>query len=162
MSKNDVANIKVVNELDGSSKLVFQYLCQVLDKQGKERAAALALKRSKAKLAQATASTGNSGASITQLGLTLDNEPPPSPTIPNKPVPPPPPSRRIVSSASVSDPGDISTGGIKVWASKEKASDVFANTFVTYVFGEIWRAGVTLDWVKGRPSGETTLSWSCS
>jgi len=68
---------------------------------------------------------------------------------------------RIVSDASIADPEQDSAGGNQVFASNEKASDVFANFFMEYVIGWIWPDGITLDWVKGR-IGPTTLNWNIS
>jgi hypothetical protein len=48
-----------------------------------------------------------------------------------------------------------------VWASNEKASDIFANVFTSHVIGRVWPGGVPLDWVRGR-DGVTTLAWSSS
>ena len=65
--------------------------------------------------------------------------------------------RRIVSSASIADPTQDSAGGNRVWASTEKASDIFANVLIPYVFGWLWPHGISLDWVTGR-SGPTTYN----
>ena len=70
-------------------------------------------------------------------------------------------SRRIVSNASIADPNQDSAGGARVWASNEKASDIFANVFTSHVVGRVWPGGVPLDWVRGR-DGVTTLAWSSS
>jgi hypothetical protein len=67
--------------------------------------------------------------------------------------------RRIVSSSSIADINQDSTGGTKVWASNEKASDKFANTFIAYVTRSIWPKGIILDWVQGR-EGVTNLKWN--
>ena len=69
------------------------------------------------------------------------------------------PSRRIVSNASIAAPDEDSSGGSRVWASKEKASDLFANNLMLHVISSIWPDGVKVDWVQGRP-GDTTLVWS--
>lgn len=70
-------------------------------------------------------------------------------------------SRRIVSAASIADPTQDSAGGARVWASNEKASDVFANVLIRYIIGWIWPGGITLDWVESR-DGKTTLNWNDS
>ena len=68
-------------------------------------------------------------------------------------------SRRIVSNASIADPNQSSAGGARVWSSKEKTSDRFANNLMEYVTGSIWPEGITLEWVRGR-GGPTTLTWT--
>src|ERR1700731_3494489 len=70
-------------------------------------------------------------------------------------------TRRIVSNASIADPNQDSAGARDVWASTEKASDLFANNFMTYVLGWMWPSGITLDWVKGR-EGLSVLAWNNS
>ena len=67
-------------------------------------------------------------------------------------------NRRIVSNASISDPTQNSAGGSRVWASNEKASDIFANNLIRHVISSIWPGGVVLDWVQGR-SAATKLVW---
>lgn len=64
--------------------------------------------------------------------------------------------RRIVS---IADINQDSTGGTKIWASNEKASDMFGNTFIAYVIRSIWPKGIILDWVQGR-EGVTSLKWN--
>jgi hypothetical protein len=68
---------------------------------------------------------------------------------------------RAVSSSSIADMNQNSAGGNRVWASNEKASDMFANVFASHVLGRVWPGGVPLDWVRGR-DGVTTLAWSSS
>lgn len=68
-------------------------------------------------------------------------------------------SRRVVSNASIANPGQDSTGGDRIWATNEKASDAFANILMLYIRGKLFPKGIKLDWVKGR-SGDTTLTWS--
>ena len=69
--------------------------------------------------------------------------------------------RRIVSTGSVADPNQDSAGGKRVWASNEKASDVFANNLLMHIIDDVWPGGITLDWVEGRPAA-TTLRWNNS
>ena len=69
-----------------------------------------------------------------------------------------PSTNRIVSVGSVADPDENSAGGARVWASNEKASDIFANNLLMHLIDDIWRDGITLDWVQGR-IGSTVLSW---
>jgi hypothetical protein len=66
---------------------------------------------------------------------------------------------RVVSNASVANPNQDSAGGARVWASNEKASDMFANILIRHVISSIWPDGITLDWVEGR-KGDTELVWS--
>ena len=68
-------------------------------------------------------------------------------------------TRRIVSNASIADPTQDSAGGSRVWASNEKASDIFANILIRHIVSSIWPDGITLDWVQGR-NGDTKLIWS--
>src|SRR5579859_4148331 len=68
-------------------------------------------------------------------------------------------TRRIVSNASIADPTQDSAGGARVWASNEKASDIFANILIRHIISSIWPDGITLDWVQGR-NGDTKLVWS--
>jgi hypothetical protein len=68
-------------------------------------------------------------------------------------------THRVVSNSSIAGPTQDSAGGTRVWASNEKASDIFANIFLLYVISSIWPDGITLDWVQGR-KGETKLVWS--
>ena len=70
-------------------------------------------------------------------------------------------TRRIVSNASIANPNQDSAGGGRVWASNEKASDIFASNFMDYVIGWIWSSRITLDWVRGR-QGDTTIAWCSS
>ena len=67
-------------------------------------------------------------------------------------------TRRIVSAGSIADPEQDSGGGNRVWASNEKASDIFANNLFLHIIDDIWPHGITLDWVEGR-DGPTTLKW---
>jgi hypothetical protein len=69
-------------------------------------------------------------------------------------------SRRIVSAGSIADPNQDSAGGGRIFASYERASDLFANNLLLYVKGWIWSDGITLDWVKGR--SEAKLKWNNS
>jgi len=68
--------------------------------------------------------------------------------------------KRIVSDASIADPEQSSTGGTRVFANNEKASDLFANNLIRYVLDTVWPEGTVLDWVEGRDDGETTLVWN--
>jgi hypothetical protein len=68
-------------------------------------------------------------------------------------------TRRIVSDASIADPQQDSGGGARVFATNEKASDLFANNLIHHVISSIWPDGVVLDWVQGR-DGNSTLVWS--
>jgi hypothetical protein len=68
-------------------------------------------------------------------------------------------TRRIVSNASIADPTQDSAGGARVWASNEKASDIFANILTRHIISAIWPDGITVDWVQGR-NGHTKLAWS--
>src|SRR5579862_9615860 len=68
-------------------------------------------------------------------------------------------TRRAVSGASIADPTQDSAGGSRVWASNEKASDIFANNLIRHIISFIWPDGITLDWVQGR-NGDTKLVWS--
>jgi len=70
-------------------------------------------------------------------------------------------TRRIVSNVSIADPNQDSAGGPRVWGSAEKASVVFACSFMNYAIGWIWPSGIKLDWVRGR-EGPTVLSWTSS
>src|SRR5271155_1694364 len=70
-------------------------------------------------------------------------------------------TRRIVSNVSIADPNQDSAGGSRVWGSTEKASDVFACSFMNYAIGWIWPSGIKLDWVRGR-EGPTVLAWTSS
>jgi len=63
--------------------------------------------------------------------------------------------------ASILSPDQDSAGGDRVLASKEKASDTFANVLFAHICGEIWPDEIPLDWVEGR-NGPTFLSWTDS
>jgi hypothetical protein len=76
----------------------------------------------------------------------------------------PPPStstHRDFSNNSIADANQDSAGGSRMWASNEKASDLFACNFMNYIIGWIWPSGITLDWVRGR-GGPPVLAWSSS
>lgn len=68
-------------------------------------------------------------------------------------------TRRIVSNASIADPAQDSAGGARVWASNERASDIFANNLIQHIISSMWPDGIVLEWVQGR-DGDTNLVWN--
>jgi|SRR5579862_1133533 len=163
LSKEDLTDDKKISRIENASLQVFSTLQQVLALQPKLRLDNLSAKRKK------TETQSNRQTEATQISYTVDvGDDGPLVSVEGSQstevaqrasqVIVASSSRRIVSDASIADPGQDSAGGTRVLVSNEKSSDMFANTLLDYVRRRIWPDGITLDWVQGR-IGETTLTW---
>ena len=132
LSREDLTNVTIINNLGNASKMFFYPLKQLLSVQPDIRAVNLSQKRrkSQSQSANSQSSTGSSQS-----------------------------SQRIVSAGSIADPTQDSAGGGRVYTSKEKTSDTFANQFLGYTITGIWPSGLTLEWAEGRDP-KPSLEWS--
>lgn len=169
-------NEEKVNRIRNMSRSLFQSLRQIFFKQPEVRKLNLSQKRKPISLSHPSINSPKSnrksrGTPLYVIPLLTTVSPTTSAPIPSQieqipsaPSQDPPPSsssRRIVSNASIADPNQDSAGGARIWASTEKASDLFASNFMNYVVGWIWPSGITLDWVTGR-EGTSVLTWTSS
>jgi hypothetical protein len=172
--QEDLENETVIDGIENRSSSTFLSLCDILQEQSDLRQLNIARKRRKTKQNSSQVGLSEEVSQSTQISfctispnplLTIASQPP-APSLSNTqdPTSSAPTtttiksSRRIVSNASISDPTQNSAGGSRVWASNEKASDIFANNLIRHVISSIWPGGVILDWVQGR-RGPTKLVW---
>jgi len=174
LSSEQATDLQFLRSWRKPSRLVFSSLCQILEEQPDIRARNLSQKRSaKRNLHSRQTSESPPTQSVPAKRFKIDDAPGPSmierpaeqpsliESLPKSSAPVAQTSasaKRIVSVGSIAGPDDDSAGGARVWASNEKASDVFANNLLMHVIDDIWRDGITLDWVEGR-DGPTVLSW---
>jgi hypothetical protein len=167
----------VINRIRNSTKSTFTVLHQILEKQSELRQMNLSQKRQRSKpksveSSQVTLhpeslppSEYQTSSTLSHLYTTMTNTSTITEQSPTKITTTTTTSksttsgRRIVSNASIAHPTQDSAGGTRVWASNEKASDIFANILLLHIISTIWPDGITLDWVRGR-SGQTRLTWS--
>ena len=177
LSSEQATDLQFLRSWRKPSRLVFSSLCQILEEQPDIRARNLSQKRSaKRNLHSRQTSESPPTRSVPAKRFKIDDAPgavSPSTierhieqpslieSLPKSSVPVAQTSasaKRIVSVGSIAGPDDDSAGGTRVWASNEKASDVFANILLMHIIDDIWRDAITLDWVEGR-NGPTVLSW---
>ena len=170
MSEEQTTDVSFVRKIRESSWIVFQSLCQVIARQPELRKSNLATKRKRLNADMTTLEPGVLLATTSEavlgtpihIELTTDAKTMDFESASNEArIVVTSSSQRTVSSASIADPNQDSAGGSRVWASKEKASDIFANVLIPYIMARIWPDGIILDWVQGR-TGDTLLEWNNS